>query len=271
MPKALLFLLYCCLVPALAFGAVPFAAPPEHLNPVTIEGSRERDEMPLSRFIAGEKMFAEQKSMAPTATLRFMIVPRDPQLSLDRIDLTLIDPNAPKDHRSIEIPFDAQGVFDIPAGNFSRDTMIRSSLPPNSLHWRPLVQTPGVDPDARRLGDLRLECVVKEAGELNRPDLPFFSRLFGGGSISECNSPDQHLFLAPRALAGATLQNGTHQAPIDADRLKESSEKRLVPRTYYVFEEGWRPRAYSPPLGDASWPDDTLVRFTYLNSPTASN
>jgi hypothetical protein len=244
----------------------------QRLDAVTVVGKRDVEQMPLSSFSKAAQAFAADHVRAPEATLRFVVMPRDLRVPIASIHLLIEDPRSPQ-LAPIPIPLAADGTFTIPELHvpLSEDAMVRSNQPVGSLHWRPLVMTAGEPADARRLGDLRLECEAKEAGRLNRPDLPFFARVFGS-SASECASGDEHFFIAPSALAGVTLDDGTRQVDIAPDRVAESSNGRLIPRSYHLYEDGWRDRAYSPPLGDLSWSDNTLVRFHYLaGPPTASS
>jgi hypothetical protein len=245
----------------------------QDLEHATVLGRRDLDQMPLANFLAARRAFTDGHNLAPDASLRFVVIPRDAHLAISRVRLTIEDPAGAEGTRGLELPLAADGSFTLPdeAAFLSRDAMVRSSQPAGSLHWRPLVVTPGEPADTRRLGDLRLECQAKEAGRLNRPDLPFLARVFGGSSVSECASDDEHFFLAPAALSSVTLDDGKRQLEIAPDRVAESSSGRLIPRTYHLFEDGWRERSYSPPLGDAGWSNDALVRFHYSASALQSS
>jgi hypothetical protein len=259
-----------CFAVLQAGSALGQTAPPT-LDQETVVGRREVDQMPLENFRAASRAFAAGHNLAPDANLRFVVIPRDPELPMARVKLKIDDPQQhPGDRAStsdMAIELADDGSFTLPDDTRApAGTVVRSNQPAGSLHWRPLVVTPGEPANTRRLGDLRLECQAKEAGQLNRPDLPFFARIFGGSSISECASDDEHFFLAPASLASVVLDDGKRQLEIAPDRLAESSTGRLMPRTYHLFEDGWRERSYSPPLGDASWSNDTLLRFHYSAS-----
>jgi len=146
-----------------------------------------------------------------------------------------------------------------------KDTEVRSNFPAGTLHWRPLVATPGVPNDARRLGDLRLECEIKEAGGLNRPDIPFIGRIFGNPGIKECFTDDEHVFLAPAPLRDVVVESTQNQVRLPASRIAESSNGAALPRLYTVFEPYLRPRAFSPPLQDRTLSNDALVRFQFVD------
>jgi hypothetical protein len=80
-------------------------------------------------------------------------------------------------------------------------------------------------------------------------------------------NPSRYLYFSERPLFGVTLVHGsrvlalqaeelyagaTHN-PLDAQELAACDCEVLLDRTYFL------------PLGDASWPDDTLVRFEYMD------
>ena len=79
----------------------------------------------------------------------------------------------------------------------------------------------------------------------------------------------EYLFFAERPLFGVTLLAGTRREVLSVDQLYAGASTNpalqdelprcdceiLVDRTYYL------------PLGDRSWPDDTLVEFDYMDEP----
>lgn len=250
---------------------VPDAAT-QTLQTATVIGHASRAQMPVASFLAASRAFDEARVHAPAATLQFQVMPRSAAQPIRAIRLFLEDPDADPPLEPVPVELANDGTFTLPRidRQLTAAAVIRSNLPEDALHWRPRVVSANLPPDVRRMGDLRLECIAKEAGRLNRPDLPFFARVFGSSSVSECASDDEHFFIAPAALQGVTLDDGSKQKEIAPDRVGESSDGRVIPRSYHLFEAGWRERAYSPPLGDATWPDDTLVRFHYLARSTAS-
>jgi hypothetical protein len=254
----------------LAFPA--FAQEAQTLPLTTITHVADADELPYSDFLVGMDTFQRDHALAPDATLRFTIVPRSPNIDPKSIELRLVDVH--DDSQSpVDISVDEHGNFDVPRVDrlMNKGATIRSNLPAGALHWRPLVATPGVPPDARRLGDLRLECEVKEAGGLNRPDIPFIGRIFGNPGSKECFTDDEHVFLAPAPLRNVVVEAPQNQVQLPASRIAESSTGAALPRLYTVFEPYLRPRAFSPPLQDPAIPNDALVRFQFVdgNQPQA--
>jgi hypothetical protein len=239
---------------------------PQQLEPASVVGRRNLDQMPLADFAAATHAFAAGHQLAPNAQLRFVVIPRDVNLPISSIKLVIDDPDRRDAAGDVAITLADDGSFTLPqetAGVTSSNAVVRSNQPAGTLHWRPLVVTPSQPANTRRLGE--------EAGRLNRPDLPFLARIFGGSSVSECASDDEHFFLAPAPVSSVLLDDGQKQREIAPDRVAESSAGRLIPRTSHLFEDGWRERSYSPPLGDDSWPNDTLVRFQYRTGATTTS
>ena len=142
------------------------------------------------------------------------------------------------------------------------------------MTWRTDIRTPGLPPDTRRLGDLRLECLVGEEAELISDFLPFFghiAKLLRGRDY--CNQREvQYLFFAERPLFSVTLcrrqpQGGSVRRSTlcrnqpqshDKGELQHCDCEVLIDRTYYST------------LGDPSWPDDTLLKFEYMEDGVAA-
>lgn len=261
------------LLSGMAFSALAQSPDSQSLPLTTVTHVSDAERMPYADFISGMDAFERDHGLAPDATLRFTVIPRDRSIDPGTLSLRLVDPHE-TDLPAIDIPVDSRGNFDVPRVDtlIGKDAEIRANLPAGTLHWRPLVATPNVPNDARRMGDLRLECEVKEAGGLNRPDIPFIGRIFGNPGIKECYTDDEHVFLAPAPLSGVVLEGSDHQVLLQPERIGESSRGAVLPRMYTVFESYLRPRAFSPPLGDATLPNDALVHFEFsaTSQPEAS-
>jgi len=136
-----------------------------------------------------------------------------------------------------------------------------------SLTWRTEIRTPGLPPDTRRLGDLRLECEVGMEADLVSNERSFLSNPMRRRMGYCNNNPARYLYFTDRALFGVTLISGARSELLPVDELYAGSTKRplsaselavcdcevLLDHTYYL------------PLGDRSWPDDTLVQFEYMD------
>ena len=137
----------------------------------------------------------------------------------------------------------------------------------HSMTWRTEVRTPGLPPNTRSLGELRLECQVGVvAGLLSEESSPL-SRMAQAmlPPSAPCTGErgTGYLLFADRPLFGVTLVAGARRqavplddlylgllaGPVSNRELADSDAQSLLDRTYVL------------PLGDASWPDDTLVEF----------
>ena len=88
------------------------------------------------------------------------------------------------------------------------------------------------------------------------------------GAMDYCNQPDsEYLYFADRPLFGVTLENGARREVVSVDRLYAGAtyDANLKAELAYCDCEVLVDRTYHLPLGDRSWPDDTLVVFEYMD------
>jgi hypothetical protein len=144
------------------------------------------------------------------------------------------------------------------------------------MTWRAEIRTPGLPPDTRRLGDLRLECQVgMEAGLVSRyPSVigRFFDLLESARDF--CNRGYvPYLFFAERALFGVTLSAGTRRESVSVGQLYAGIAHGRTPEEErrYCDCEVLLDRAYVLPLGERSWPDDTRVELEYMDTAGADD
>jgi hypothetical protein len=138
------------------------------------------------------------------------------------------------------------------------------------------VRTPGLPADVRRLGDLRLECLVgMEAGLVSH-----YPSLFGR-IMDLLEDPQEfcsratvpYLFFADRPLFSVTLHAGERKQTLSVAQLYAGFAVGRTPKEDlpYCDCEVLLDRAYTLPLGDRSWPDDTLVQFQYMDAPAPAD
>lgn len=215
------------------------AADADGAQVVQVSGLRHPELRPYKRMLEGIEAFEHNHRLAPDAALRFK--------------LTRVDGTAPPagttlqlrgDHTAIAIAVAGDGGFSLPFSKEAADdgADLVSNQKTSTLRWHADIHTPNVPANARRLGDLRLECEV--AWAIGKADLSFISRnaiaLLGGPCGSKRNPM---YFEAPSALAAATLVEGERSLP-----LKVIEQNR---------------RVFAVPLGDAGWTDDALIRYDY--------
>ena len=109
------------------------------------------------RMIAGVELFEKRHQLAPTATLRFKLLPRNRQTNMRDIELQVAGD-------SFATPLDVapDHTFVLPREQIGlkEDASVLPNRKAGTMTWRAEIRTPGLPPDTRRLGDLRLECEV---------------------------------------------------------------------------------------------------------------
>src|SRR5471032_564615 len=194
------------------------------------------------QMLKGVDAFKQFHALAPATDLKFVLVADDSAVKLQDVTLRIAG-----DSTSIPVPLASDGTFTLEKIQAAVDDNadIVSNKKKNLLHWHADIRTPKVPENARRLGDLRLECEISWA--VRQDEMSFFVRngikLAGG----LCHST--HIMLhyqAPRALASVTLVSGDRREALTVSK-KE-------------------PRVFMPPLSDTSWNDDALIEYEYADS-----
>lgn len=215
------------------------------MQAVFVAGSRDPDWKSYQAFLTGMKLYDARRELAPAASLRFILRPRSRNATVAGVSMSIDTDDGAK----IAVPVAADGSFELPRNEAAAHNggEIFLSKKRNTLSWRPSIHTPGVPADARRMGDLRLECLVRWS--IEQADLPAFFRgainALGGACHSTAVKVD---YLSERPLATVTLESGARREQLAAK---------------WIENQG---RVYLPPVNDASWPDDTLLRFEYLDA-----
>jgi hypothetical protein len=264
-----------CLAASLAVGAQAAAQDPgskgssaRTLPPVTVSAKANRDPVEKSyrKMIRGMELFEREKSLAPNASLRFKLLPRRRETDMNTIDMEVIGSTV-----AFPVAIAPDHTFSLPRDSkaFSEDAQVIPNRKAQSMTWRTEIRTPGLPPNTRRLGDLRLECRVgMEAGLVSRG-----TSIIGAIAGAVFDTPAYcdkkiplYLFFSERPLFSVTLVAGERREilplamlyaaasddpTLDRD-LPDCDCEVLVDRTYFL------------PLGDRSWPDDTLVEFDHM-------
>ncbi|HEV7822125.1 MAG TPA: hypothetical protein VGO84_13170 [Burkholderiales bacterium] len=239
------------------------------LPPVTVTASPTRGAVEKSyrKMIAGMDLFERLHDMAPAASLRFKLLPRKRDTAMEHINLEILG-----DTTAIPVRVAADHTFTLERDRaaLAENAAVTPNRRAQSMTWRVDIRTPGLPPDTRRLGDLRLECLIgHEAGLLSngRPLIGQIARVVTA-MVDYCNLDDtEYLFFADRPLFNVVMANGTRRETIPVDRLyagatADPNWKADLP---YCDCEVLVDRTYFLPLGDKSWPDDTLIRFEYMD------
>jgi hypothetical protein len=257
--------------PVQATQAPPLDASAAGEGPIqTVNVTYTRDPVDKSyrKMIRGMERFERAHALAPHAALRFRLLPRSPSVTMRGVSLRVMG-----DHITIPVQVAPDNSFVLPRNTqaLAEDAAVVANRKTTSLTWRAQVTTPGLPPGTRRLGDLRLECLVGMEAGLVSNSSPLFGWISNALTTPEqvCDSPDGNfLFFTERPLFSVTLQAGARseimpfrflyaggdQTP---DMLPFCDCQVLLDRTYYA------------PIWDRSWPDDTLVSFEYMDDVTA--
>ncbi|MBB3223270.1 hypothetical protein [Pseudoduganella umbonata] len=219
----------------LAFVAISASAQPV----VEVSNVRDPELKAYATMAKGLDAFDASRAHAPRGTLRFLLRPATREDSLEGLELKIVGEAV-----TLPVRLDADGGFTLPRDTAALDDKAALVLnkKKNSFRWRPEVRSPGVPADARRLGDLRVQCAVQWA--IEQEDLAPQARGALSANGGPCRAMTMHMgFDAPAPLRAAWLQDGARREAIPVSR-------------HYR-------RVFNPPLADRSWSDDTLVRFEY--------
>ncbi|WP_374580526.1 hypothetical protein [Pseudoduganella sp.] len=233
---------------------------------VEVPSTRSPVDKSYRRMLQGMERFArEQAALAPQATLRFRLLPREPGMALDGVRLRVAG-----DTRSMALPLAPDHSFTLPRdeGLWREDAAVLANRRTLSMTWRAEVRSPGVPPGMRRLGDLRLECLVGMEAGLVSNNAHLFAWLDEALRSPQrvCADPEgNYLFFADRPIFSITLQHGVRRASLPFRALYAGNPPAA--ELPYCDCQVLLEQSYYAPLWDRSWPDDTLLSFEYMDQP----
>ena len=266
---------FVCLMTLASFtlGAIAQQSPKpsaSELPPVTISAKANRDPVEKSyrRMIRGMDLFEKEHALAPQADLRFKLLPRRRETDMNTVQIDVIGATV-----DFPVPVAADHTFVLPRNPqaFNEDAQVTPNRKRQTMTWRTEIRTPGLPPTTRRLGDLRLECRVGMEAGLVSTSNSLINRIAGAlfNTPAYCDRKiPLYLFFADRPLFSVTLVAGARREILAIDQLYAAASddpglkndlracdcEVLVDRTYFL------------PLGDLTWPDDTLVEFEFMGS-----
>jgi len=236
---------------------------------VTVTATRDPVDKSYRKMIAGIQRFERDHALAPQATLRFELLPRLPTTRLDGITLRVVG-----DTLSLPIAVAPDHTFTLPANDqaLKEDAALIASSKTSTLTWRAQVRSPGVPANMRRLGDLRLECLVgMQAGLVsnNARMFAWLGELFADPD-RVCSSPQgNYLFFSERPLFAVTLHDGARSEALPFDMLFAGGTQ--TPATLPFCDcQVLLDRSFYAPLWDRNWSDDTLLELSYQGDPPAA-
>lgn len=207
------------------------------LDSVHVAAVRDPLLRPYKTMLKGLEAFDRLKTMAPDATLRFLLTTTANQSNPAALSLRIANDNS-----SVNVPIAPDSTFSLPRlpEMMDGDADLLLNARKGSVRWRPDIRTPNLSPTIRRLGDLRLECEVRwviEKDELTFVQRNYF-RMVGGPCTSSRVSTH---FISAQPIVSASLVQG---------------ERRLALKTAFG---GY---AYLPPIHDQTWSNEALVELT---------
>lgn len=249
----------------LAAVALPAQAAGQVLPRVEVPSTRSPVDKSYRKMLQGMERFAREQALAPRATLRFRLLPRQPGMALEGVRLKVVG-----DTRSLEVPLAADHSFTLVRDEqlWREDAAVLANRKTLSMTWRAEVHSPGVPPGMRRLGDLRLECLVGVEARLVSNNAHLFEWLdeFLRSPEQVCGDPNgNYLFFAERPLFAITLQAGARRATLPFRTLYAGDPPAA--ELPYCDCQLLLERSYFAPVWDRSWPDDTLLSFEYMDEP----
>jgi hypothetical protein len=251
----------CILI--LLFTSLPALGQDTELRPMTVSAMKDPVSKSYRRMVDGMDLFEQKRAMAPAATLRYRLLPRQRETKMEGIALNVLGETV-----AIPVRVSRDGSFELErdAKAAQEDAWVMPNRKVASMTWRTEIRTPGLPPDTRRLGDLRLECEVGMEADLVSNSRGFLSNPMRR-RMGYCNeNPARYLYFSERPLFGVTLVAGTRSESLPVDELYAGSTWRPLSREELAACdcEVMLERTYYLPLGDRSWPDDTLVHFEYM-------
>ncbi len=239
----------------------------EKIPPVTVSAKANPNPVEKSyrKMLKGVDLFEREHAMAPQATLRFKLLPRKPGTDMDSITLAIIG-----DTVDVTVPISPDHSFALPrdAVALQEEAQVVPNRRKLSMTWRTDIRTPGLPPHTRRLGDLRLECRVgMEAGLISNSSSllgKLVSALVDTPAYCDKQEP-LYLFFADSPLRSVALVDGARRRvwPFEALYAQASGDSGMHDNLPYCDCEVLLDRTYVLPLGDRSWPDDSVVEFEY--------
>lgn len=222
------------------FSAAALAQEPP--KAVEIKGMKDPELRLFRSVTTGLDTFDEYHELAPAVdSLRFRLKARESTAdkSTDSISLKIVG-----DSTTMPVPIEADGGFTIARNQSAYDENAELVFNRKRRQFMSIadIRTPGVPANARRLGDLRLECLVNIA--IIKTEIPFLIRATINTFLLTtdwCKRLPIYMSLPPeRQISKATLVHGERRRELTHDEFRNGFES---------------------PLLDPVWPDDTLLEM----------
>ncbi|WP_288379642.1 hypothetical protein [uncultured Massilia sp.] len=243
-PLSIMAVLLTMTGPAFAQDATSQEVPAEQ---VQVSSIKDPELQPYRHMVRGLDAWDDKHArLAPGASLRFELWTRDGKMAGgEGLQLRLAGNEV-----DIGLPLDADGTFVLPRSQEAladkADLILNRKK--DQFRWRPRVRTPGVPANARRLGDLRMECEVGAAVRKEEISLMLRAGAVAAGGI--CNLPmTAYLFRAPQRLLSATVVSGDRKSGLP---LRDNGN------------------GFQAPLRDKNWDNDALIVYEFADAAAAT-
>lgn len=237
------------------------------MQTVIVKNTRDPVDKSYRKMVKGMDRFEREHALAPQAALRFRLLPRLPNADMTGITLRIAGDTV---SQPITVAPDNSFALTRNAQLLREDAAVLANRKTASMTWRASIMSPGVPEGKRRLGDLRLECKVGMDAGLVSNTSPMFAWLSDALTSTEavCGQPEgNYVFFTERPLFSVTLRAGDRSEVLPFKMLYAGGGKHPEELPYCDCQV-LLDRSYYAPIWDASWPDDTLVEFEYMDENT---
>src|SRR5438067_8640444 len=124
---------------------------------IVIKGLRNPVDKSYRKMVQGMELFDELHAMAPRAALRYRVLPRKRTTDMHDVALRVLGDTV---KQPVALAGDGTFTLGRDAKALAEDAVVSANRPADTMTWRADIRTPGLPPNVRRLGDLRLECQV---------------------------------------------------------------------------------------------------------------
>jgi hypothetical protein len=198
---------------------------------ITVIGRVNQHQLNAKTLRRIQEAYAKNRHFAPQAPLRFRV--EDASNADVALRLWLSEGND-----IVDLPISADGTVDFSDMVITKKTKLSSNRAKGLLRLKPEIFSPSTSIQARRLGDLRLECRIMWA--IWKDEVPIAIRLAFSWAGEFCASKRFPVYFdAPFALSRVTVEH--------------EGITKLVPFN--------RANAYGPPTYDKKVPDKAVVRL----------
>jgi hypothetical protein len=260
-----LFILLSCVLSMTSFSHAQQTSnsPTKVSQAVEVKTMRDPVDKSYRKMVDGMKLFEKNHHLSPQGSLRYKLLPRVFDVDMHTIQLKVVG-----DTFSYPVPIAADQTFtlDLQERALKEDASVRPNRRADSMTWRVEIKTPGLAANVRRLGDLRLECLVGVEAHListsgNNPASSYNPTTFCLPKTGRAG----YYFFADKPIFNVSLRHQERSINLPLSYLYAGLANSFY--TGDISEKDCRAmigRTYFLPLGDRSWPDDTLVEFEYM-------